>query len=97
MSQKNNKNTLILVFDRSRFSMYQFIDLPIQEIYKSKGRSGDVAKGHHLSDNLRTTLTQPNTNTIDRCPFIKGLCSSKSKFRSTKQAAALNLSIFLVN
>ena len=40
----------------------------------ARSRSGDVAKGHHLSDKLRTTLTHPST--IDRCPF-KGLCSSK--------------------
>ena len=57
---------------------FQFIDLPV---YKSRSRSGDIiTKGHHLSDNLRTTLTHPHPNAIDRCPF-EGLCNSKNNLR----------------
>ena len=70
---------------------FQYKDLSIQEVYKSKSRSGDVVKGHDLSDNLRTTLTHPHPNTIDRCPS-----KYRSKLRGIIIIAALNLNIFVV-
>ena len=93
MSQIDNKKyTYISVlsfkkFDRSCDSIisytFQFTYFPIQEVYRSRSRSGDMAKGHHLSENLSTTLTNTHPNAIDRCP-LKGLCSSKNNFRSTQ-------------
>ena len=51
-------------FDRLCFSIYQLYFSTCRLAHssclyfcRSRSRSGDVAKGHHLSDNLRTTLT----------------------------------------
>ena len=53
-------------FDRLCFSIYQLYfstcrlaHLSCLYFCRSRSRSGDAAKGHHLSDNLRTTLTHP--------------------------------------
>ena len=67
ISQICNKNTIILVHRVSKrltdhvivgmSYTFKFIDLSIQEVNKSRSQ---MAKGHQLSDNLRTTLTHPH-------------------------------------
>ena len=94
------------MFDRSCFSIILYVsailfNLKISPSKRFKSQGVEVvmwllAIGHHLSNNLRTTLTLPHPNTIDQCPF-KGqirryfICSVK---RLTDNWEPVNFRIF---